>query len=59
MKRTKWIAAALVLAVSLAAGCSNSSTNSKPTTAAPAGPPKGGESNTNAGKGGLENPPPP
>jgi hypothetical protein len=58
MNRMHWIAASLVLIVGFAAGCSNSSSTSAPKPAS-TGAPMGGESKTNVGKGGIENPPPP
>jgi hypothetical protein len=60
MNRKHWIAASLVLIVGLVAGCSNSSSTSMPkVSTSGAGTPKGGETKTNIGKGGIENPPPP
>jgi hypothetical protein len=59
MKHRTWIAAGLVLIVGLAAGCSNNSSTSAPKAGTSGTPPKGGETKTNVGKGGLENPPPP
>jgi hypothetical protein len=60
MNRLQWIAASLVLIVGCAAGCSNSSSTSAPKPGSTgAVPPKGGESKTNIGQGGVENPPPP
>jgi hypothetical protein len=59
MNRMIWIAASILIVVGLAAGCSGSSTTSKPaTTGTNSGAPKN-ETKTNVGKGGLENPPPP
>jgi hypothetical protein len=57
MNRMIWIAASMLVVVGLAAGCSGSSTTSKP-AATNSGAPKN-ENKTNVGKGGLENPPPP
>jgi hypothetical protein len=60
MNRKHWIAASLVLIVGIAAGCSNSSSSSMPKASTTGtGTPKGGESKSNVGKGGVENPPPP
>jgi len=59
MNRFHWIAASLVLMAGLAAGCSNSASSSAPKAGTNAGPPKGGETKTNVGQGGVENPPPP
>ena len=60
MNRLHWIAASLVLIVGFAAGCSNSSSTSVPKAGSTgAGPPKSGETKTNVGQSGVENPPPP
>lgn len=60
MNRSKWIAASLVMVIGLAAGCSgSSSTSAQKPAGTNAGPPKGGETKTNAAKSGIENPPPP
>lgn len=52
------IVAGLIVCFGLATGCSNN----KPASSAPApggGAPKSGETKSNIGKGGVENPPPP
>lgn len=53
------IAAALLVALGLASGCSSKPATSTPAPPTNGGSPKSGETKSNVGKGGLENPPPP
>ena len=59
MNRLMWIAATLVVMTSLAVGCAGNSSSQNKGSQGTAGPPKGGESPSSTGKGGIMYPPPP
>ena len=60
MKRIPWLAAVLIVAAGLSAGCANKpATSAPPVSGSTSGPPKNGDNKAKAVKGGIENPPPP